>query len=74
MLLPLWLQQYMGYTATWAGVVLAPVGVFAILLTPLVGRNIDKVDPRWFASGAFATLALVLVMRSLFNTDADFAT
>ncbi len=55
-LLPLWLQQYMGYTATMAGMVLAPVGVFAILLTPLVGRNIDKVDPRWFATGAFAIL------------------
>ncbi|HEV3240112.1 MAG TPA: DHA2 family efflux MFS transporter permease subunit [Casimicrobiaceae bacterium] len=73
-LLPLWLQQYMGYTATMAGMVLAPVGIFAILLTPLVGRNIDKVDPRWFATGAFAVLAVVLVMRSHFNTDADFAT
>ncbi len=73
-LLPLWLQQYMGYTATLAGMVLAPVGIFAILLTPLVGRNIDKVDPRWFATGAFAVLALVLAMRSHFNTDADFAT
>src|SRR5271170_2723563 len=73
-LLPLWLQQYMGYTATLAGMLLAPVGIFAILLTPLVGRNIDKVDPRWFATGAFAVLALVLAMRSHFNTDADFAT
>jgi DHA2 family multidrug resistance protein len=73
-LLPLWLQQYMGYTATMAGMMLAPVGIFAILLTPLVGRNIDKVDPRWFASGAFAIFALVLLMRSHFNTDADFAT
>lgn len=73
-LLPLWLQQYMGYTATLAGMVLAPVGVFAILLTPLVGRNIDRIDPRWFATGAFAVLAVVLVMRSHFNTDADFAT
>jgi MFS family permease len=34
----------------------------------------DKVDPRWFATGAFAVLALVLAMRSHFNTDADFAT
>ena len=25
-LLPLWLQQYMGYTATWAGLAMAPVG------------------------------------------------
>jgi len=73
-LLPLWLQQYMGYTATLAGMVLAPVGLFAILLSPIVGRTIDRVDPRWFASGAFAVLAAVLWMRSRFNTDADFVT
>src|SRR3546814_18879734 len=34
-LLPLWLQQYMGYTATAAGIVLAPIGILAILLSPL---------------------------------------
>ena len=73
-LLPLWLQQYMGYTATWAGMVLAPVGVLAILLTPLVGRNITKVDPRMFATVAFVIFALVLFMRSHFNTDADLGT
>ncbi|MEO8741055.1 MAG: DHA2 family efflux MFS transporter permease subunit [Casimicrobiaceae bacterium] len=73
-LLPLWLQQYMGYTATMAGMVLAPVGVFAILLTPLVGRNINKVDPRIFSTVSFIILAAVLLMRSHFNTNADFNT
>ena len=73
-LLPLWLQQYMGYTATQAGMVLAPVGVLAILLTPIVGRTVHKVDPRLFATGAFLIFALVLAMRSHFNTSADFRT
>ncbi len=73
-LLPLWLQQYMGYTATMAGMVLAPVGVLAILLTPVVGKNMSRVDPRVFATAAFAVLAVVLLMRSHFNTSADFAT
>ncbi len=73
-LLPLWLQQYMGYTATAAGMVLAPVGVLAILLTPPVGRNLHKVDPRVFATTAFVVFALVLFMRSHFNTSADFRT
>ncbi len=73
-LLPLWLQQYMGYTATQAGMVLAPVGILAILLTPLVGRTVHKVDPRLFATGAFVVFALVLFMRSRFNTSADFWT
>ncbi len=73
-LLPLWLQQYMGYTATQAGMVLAPVGLLAILLTPAVGRTVHKVDPRLFATGSFLIFALVLYMRSKFNTDADFRT
>ena len=73
-LLPLWLQQYMGYTATQAGMVLAPVGLFALLLSPIVGKNISKVDPRHFAALAFTTFALVLWMRSNFNTQADFIT
>jgi MFS transporter, DHA2 family, multidrug resistance protein len=73
-LLPLWLQQYMGYTATQAGMVLAPVGLLAILLTPFVGRTVHKVDSRLFATGAFLIFALVLVMRSHFNTSADFWT
>jgi DHA2 family multidrug resistance protein len=73
-LLPLWLQQYMGYTALQAGMVLAPVGLFAIILSPVVGKNIGKVDPRIFASFAFLVFAVVLWMRSHFNTQTDFNT
>jgi len=73
-LLPLWLQQYMGYTATMAGVVLAPVGVLAVLLSPLVGKQVSKVDPRRLATVAFLVFALVLWLRSGFNTQADLAT
>jgi MFS transporter, DHA2 family, multidrug resistance protein len=73
-LLPLWLQQYMGYTATQAGMVLAPVGAMALLLSPLVGKSIGRVDPRRIAAFAFAVFALVLWMRSNFNTQADFGT
>lgn len=71
-LLPLWLQQWMGYTATTAGMALAPVGLFAILLTPLVGRKVGQWDPRRMATGAFVVFALVLWMRSQFTTQTDF--
>ena len=73
-LLPLWLQQFMGYTATAAGMALAPVGVLAILLTPIVGRKVGQWDPRRMATGAFIVFALVLWMRSRFNTETDFVT
>jgi len=73
-LLPLWLQQYMGYTATWAGMATAPVGILAILLSPIVGKNVQRVDPRKLATVAFVGFAAVLWMRSHFNTLADFNT
>jgi DHA2 family multidrug resistance protein len=71
-LMPLWLQQWMGYTATSAGMALAPVGLFAILLTPLVGKKVSQWDPRRMATGAFVMFALVLWLRSQFTTQTDF--
>ena len=71
-LLPLWLQQYMGYTATQAGMALAPVGLLAIVLSPWVGKNVSRIDPRRLATVAFAIFALVLWMRSHFNTNVTF--
>ncbi|MBC7484966.1 MAG: DHA2 family efflux MFS transporter permease subunit [Rhizobacter sp.] len=73
-LLPLWLQQYMGYTATWAGLATAPVGILAIILSPWVGKNVGKIDPRKLASVAFIGFGVVLWMRSNFNAQADFTT
>ncbi len=71
-LLPLWLQQWMGYTATSAGMALAPVGVFAILLTPLVGKKVGQWDPRRMANGAFLVFALVLWFRAQYTVQTDF--
>ena len=73
-LLPLWLQQWMGYTATWAGLATAPVGILAIVLSPWVGRNVSRVDPRKLASVSFVGFAIVLFMRSLFTVQAPFLT
>lgn len=71
-LMPLWLQQYMGYTATWAGMAMAPVGVLAIILSPWVGKNVSKIDPRKLATVAFLGFGLVLYLRSHFNTQTEF--
>jgi DHA2 family multidrug resistance protein len=73
-LLPLWLQQYMGYTATWAGLATAPVGILAMILSPWVGKNVAKIDPRRLATVAFLGFCVVFVMRSHFNVQADFRT
>jgi len=64
----------MGYTATQAGMIMAPVGLLAILFSPLVGLTVAKIDPRRYATFSFLVFALVLWMRSNFNTQADFVT
>lgn len=73
-LLPLWLQSNMGYTATYAGLVTAPVGILAILLTPFVGKMLATRDARLIVTVAFIVFALVCFMRSNFNTDVDIRT
>ena len=73
-LLPLWLQQFMGYTATDAGMVMAPVGLLAMVLSPVVGKTIHKVDPRRYATVSFLVFGIVMWMRARFNTQVDLTT
>ena len=72
--MPLWLQQYMGYTATWAGIVTAPTGVLAVLLTPLVARLMPRADPPARELRVRGVPAVVAFMRSGFTTGADAVT
>jgi len=70
-IMPLWLQTQLSYTATEAGKVMAPVGIFAILLSPIIGKILPKVDARRVASLAFLGFALVFFLRARFNTEVD---
>jgi DHA2 family multidrug resistance protein len=70
-LLPLWLQTQLGYTATWAGLVTTPSGVIAILLVPIVGRALGRFDARLFAAGAMVAFAVSFFMRARLTTEAS---
>ena len=71
-LLPLWLQSYVGYTATWAGLVAAPSGVVAVLVSPLIGRLMRGYDARLFAAASFVCFAVSYFMRAGYTADASF--
>jgi MFS family permease len=62
-LLPLWLQQWMGYTATWAGMATGAGGVLAIVLSPWVGAT-SAHRPAQAGHLRLRRLRLVLWMRS----------
>jgi MFS transporter, DHA2 family, multidrug resistance protein len=72
LLMPLWLQTSVGYTATWAGLVAAPSGAVAVLLTPFAARFMSRVDARWIATVAFGAFAVSYFMRSGYTQDAGF--
>lgn len=70
--LPLWLQTNMGYTATWAGMAAAPIGILPVFLSAVVGKNMHRLDLRIWATFSFAVFAAVSFWNSHFNTDVSF--
>ncbi|MBF9002858.1 MULTISPECIES: DHA2 family efflux MFS transporter permease subunit [Vibrio] len=74
LILPQWLQSNMGYTALWAGLACAPMGVLPLFLTPILGKFGHKMDMRVLAAGSFVVIAMTCYARARFNTDVDFAT
>jgi len=68
---PLWLQMQLGYTAFWAGFASAAVGIFAFILSPVVGANMHKLNLRVVVTISFALFALSYYMMSSFNTQID---
>jgi len=71
-LMPIYVQKLMGYTSWWAGWVLALGGVASFLLMPLVGRLMQRIEPRLMLFLGIALNAYALFLMSGFNLDADF--
>ena len=74
-LLPLYLQVWMGYSAQDAGMALSPGGFVVILLLPIVGKLLGKVDARYLiAFGFLVTSAALLHMAHTLYPGIDFRT
>jgi len=71
-LTPLWLQSYMGYTATWAGLTTAWSGVLAVMAAPVAGKLIGKLDPRRLVFCGLLWLAMVMMWRMVVTTDVTY--
>jgi DHA2 family multidrug resistance protein len=74
-LLPQFTQVMMGYSAQLAGMALSPGGFTIILLMPLVGNLIGRVDPRKMLAFGFTVMSLSLFyMSHTLSTGLDFPT
>jgi DHA2 family multidrug resistance protein len=56
-LIPQFAQQQLGYTSTWAGLVLAPGGVVLVALIPVVGKMMNYVPAKYVIALGGAALA-----------------
>lgn len=73
-LIPLLLQQVYNYTATWAGLAAAPVGLLPILLAPIIGKFGNKIDMRILITISFMVYALTFYWRAVtFEPGMTFA-
>ncbi|WP_291769584.1 DHA2 family efflux MFS transporter permease subunit [Castellaniella sp.] len=72
LLLPLWMQNTLGYTALWSGLAVAPIGIIPVLLTFWVGKYAARMDLRWLTALSFAVMGYVCLRIGGFTTEVGF--
>ena len=73
-LLPIYLQTLMGYTATLAGIVLAPGGIATLVAMIIAGILIPRMNPKFIIAVGIMFTAYSTFLMSMFNRLADFNT
>ena len=69
---PLWLQNNLGWTATWAGNATGMVGILAIFAAPIAAQLAVRYDPRKLIFLGVSWLAIITFIRGLSNMDMSF--
>ncbi len=71
-LIPQYVQVLMGYTAEQAGLVISPGGFTIMLLMPLVGFLISRVDGRYLIAFGFAITATALSLMHTLDLQVSY--
>jgi len=71
-LVPLWLQTDMGYTALWAGYNTGMLGVFSVIAAPITAFLMTKYDHRLIVCIGLLMAAAATLVRVKFNADMTF--
>ncbi len=69
---PLWLHLVMGYTSAQAGMATSTIGVFMLVLAPIIGKNIHRLNLRALATFAFAIMGLMSLWNSHMALNVTF--
>jgi MFS transporter, DHA2 family, multidrug resistance protein len=70
--LPTLVQQYFGYTATWAGLVLSPGGLVTMIMMIVAGRLTAVVQPRYLIATGAAICASSMYALTSITPDVGF--
>ncbi|MBF0463307.1 MAG: DHA2 family efflux MFS transporter permease subunit [Magnetococcales bacterium] len=71
-LLPMLLQSRFGYDATLAGMVLSPGGLAVIVLMPIVGKLVNKVQARYLIAFGMTLTGLGMAITAGFTPQTDY--
>jgi DHA2 family multidrug resistance protein len=71
-LTPLWLQYNMGYTTTWAGMVVAWGGLLSVVFSPIAANWANRADARYLIFVGVMWLAINTFWRSVATSDMTY--
>jgi len=73
-LIPQFLQVLLGYTAQTAGEALSLGAILLMVMMPIVGQLVSRVDPRYLIFFGFSATAMALYHMTSINLEIDFRT
>jgi DHA2 family multidrug resistance protein len=68
-IIPIWLQNYLCYTAYDSGITTATTSVFVVLLAPVIGLNMHKFDSRKLVAFGFVAFFVAAYFGSTLTPD-----
>jgi DHA2 family multidrug resistance protein len=74
LLLPLFMQTLLGYTAERSGMALSPGGFAIMVMMPIVGFLLSRYSPRWVLLFGLPMLSFSLFHMTTFDLNVDFHT
>ncbi len=71
-MIPQFAQTLLGYTAEQAGLVISPGGLMVMVMMPVVGFLVSRVDPRWMIVYGFAVSSMALFTMLNLNLGVSY--
>ena len=72
-LLPVFMQELLGYSALQSGVTLLPRAALMMVMNPIVGKLYNKVSPRVLVANGIVWVSIGSFAMSMFNLQTGFA-